>query len=69
MNTSLHKLHDISLGGIAIVCSQSAEDIPEVGEVVPLTLQQSGYTIFEVNARVCRRENTVFGSKVAFTFF
>jgi hypothetical protein len=68
VNTSLHKLHDISLGGIAIVCSQSAEDIPEVGEVVPLTHQQSGYTIFDVNARVCRRENTVFGSKVAFTF-
>jgi extracellular factor (EF) 3-hydroxypalmitic acid methyl ester biosynthesis protein len=68
VNASLHKLHDISLGGIAVVCNQSAEDIPEVGEVVPITLQQSGYTIFEVNARVCRRENTVFGSKLAFTF-
>jgi chemotaxis methyl-accepting protein methylase len=68
VRSSLHKLHDISLGGIAIVCNQAAEDIPEVGEVVPVTLQQSGYTIFEANARVCRRENTVFGSKVAFTF-
>jgi trans-aconitate methyltransferase len=68
VNSSLHKLHDISLGGIAIVCSQTAEDIPDVGEVIPLTIQQSGYTIFEANARVCRRESTVFGSKVAFTF-
>lgn len=68
VKSSLHKLHDISLGGVAIVCNQSAEEIPEVGEVIPLTIQQSGYTIFEVNARVCRRENTVFGSKVAFTF-
>jgi len=64
----LHKLHNISLGGVAIVCNQASEDIPEIGEVVPITIQQSGYTIFEVNARVCRRENTVFGSKVAFTF-
>ena len=68
VKSTLHKLHDISLGGIAIVCNQASEDIPDVGEVVPITVQQSGLTIFEVNARVCRRENTVFGSKVAFTF-
>jgi hypothetical protein len=68
VRTGLHKLHDISLGGIAVVCAQTAEDIPEVGEVVPLAIQQSGYSIFEGNARVCRRENTVFGSKVAFSF-
>ena len=68
VKATLHKLHDISLGGIAIVCNQASEDIPDVGEVVPITVQQSGLTIFEVNARVCRRENTVFGSKVAFTF-
>src|SRR5499427_5572606 len=68
VKSSLHKLHDISLGGVAVVCSQTAEDIPDVGEVLPLTIQQSGYTIFEANARVCRRENTVFGSKLAFSF-
>jgi extracellular factor (EF) 3-hydroxypalmitic acid methyl ester biosynthesis protein len=68
VRSGLHKLHDISLGGIAIVCNQSAEDIPDVGEIVPITLQQSGHTIFEANARVCRRESTVFGSKVAFMF-
>jgi extracellular factor (EF) 3-hydroxypalmitic acid methyl ester biosynthesis protein len=68
VRSGLHKLHDTSLGGVAVVCSQTAEDIPEVGEIVPLTIQQAGYTIFESNARVCRRENTVFGSKVAFSF-
>src|SRR5258708_39744790 len=68
VRTSLHKLHDISLGGIAVVCNQTVEDIPDVGEVVPLTIQQSSYTIFESNARVSRRENTVFGSKGPFSF-
>ena len=68
VRTALHKLHDISLGGVAIVCGQTADDVPDVGEVLPLSIQQSGYTIFESNARVCRRENTVFGSKVAFSF-
>ena len=68
VRNTLHKLHDISLGGVAVVCSQTAEDVPEVGETVPLSIQQSGYPIFESNARVCRRENTVFGSKVAFNF-
>jgi len=68
VRSSLHKLHDISLGGIAVVCNQAAEDIPDVGEIIPLTIQQSSYTIFESNARVSRRENTVFGSKLALSF-
>jgi hypothetical protein len=68
VRTSLHKLHNISLGGIAVVCNQAAEDLPDVGEIVPLTIQQSSYAIFESNARVSRRENTVFGAKVAFNF-
>src|SRR5882672_7583206 len=68
VRSSLHKLHDISLGGVAVVWSQTSEDVPEVGEVVPLAILQAGISIFESNARVCRRENTVFGSKVAFSF-
>jgi hypothetical protein len=68
VKAGLHKLHDISLGGVAVVCNQMAEDVPDVGEIVPLAIQQSGYSLFEANARVCRRENTVFGSKVAFSF-
>jgi extracellular factor (EF) 3-hydroxypalmitic acid methyl ester biosynthesis protein len=68
VRSTLHKLHNISIGGIGVICNQSAEDIPEVGEIVPLSIQQSDYSIFESNARVCRRENSVFGSKVAFAF-
>jgi extracellular factor (EF) 3-hydroxypalmitic acid methyl ester biosynthesis protein len=68
VRSALFKLQDISLGGISVVCNHAAEDIPEVGEIVPLSVQQSTYTIFESNARVSRRENTVFGSKIAFSF-
>jgi hypothetical protein len=68
VRSSLHKLHDISIGGLAVICNHASEDIPEVGELLPLTVEQSGYTIFESNARVSRRENTLFGSKVAFSF-
>ena len=68
VRSSLHKLQDISIGGMGVVCNQSIEDIPDVGEIVPLSLQQSSYPIFESSARVCRREHTVFGAKVAFSF-
>ena len=68
VRSSLHKLQDICIGGISILCNQSAEDLPELGEIVPLSIQQSGYAIFESNARVCRRENSLFGSKLAFSF-
>jgi hypothetical protein len=63
-----HQLKNISLGGVAVVCNQAASNIPEVGEIVPLTMQQSGFSIFEGTARVCRREDTVFGSALAFNF-
>jgi len=68
VRSALFKLQDISLGGVSVVCNHAAEDIPEVGEIVPLTIQQSNYAIFESNARVSRRENTVFGAKIAFCF-
>jgi extracellular factor (EF) 3-hydroxypalmitic acid methyl ester biosynthesis protein len=68
VGSSLYKLHDLSLGGLSVVCGQGAEEIPEVGEIVPLAIQQAEYPIFESNARVCRRENTIFGSKLAFNF-
>jgi hypothetical protein len=68
LRSGIHKLQDISLGGLAVLCNQSAEDVPEIGEVVPLTVQQLGFSIFESEARVCRREDTVFGSKLAFNF-
>ena len=68
VRSTLFKLHDVSLGGLSVICGQTAEEIPDVGEIVPLSIQQSDYPIFECNARVCRRENTIFGSKLAFNF-
>ncbi|HJW42576.1 MAG TPA: PilZ domain-containing protein [Rhizomicrobium sp.] len=63
-----YRLHDISLGGLAALSKQSHDELPEVGETVSLSIQQSGLPIFESSARVCRAENTVFGSKLAFNF-
>jgi SAM-dependent methyltransferase len=62
-----YRLHNISLGGIAAVSNHAADGALEVGEVVPLMLQQSGLSIFEGQARVCRSESMVFGAKVAFS--
>jgi hypothetical protein len=67
VRTSLHVFTTSASAALPWSVNQQVED-PEVGEVVPLTIQQSSYTIFESNARVSRRENTVFGSKVAFSF-
>lgn len=67
IGSSSFKLHNISLGGLAVVCNHATGEIPEVGDVVPLSIQQSGHSIFEANARTVRRENTVFGSKIAFS--
>ena len=58
-------LQNISLGGVAAVSKDTAIAPPDVGEVVPLEIEQGGLTIFESAARVCRSEQTVFGSKVA----
>ncbi|HEY0105096.1 MAG TPA: PilZ domain-containing protein, partial [Rhizomicrobium sp.] len=63
-----YRLHDISLGGLAALSKHSHDEVPQVGETVTLSIQQSGLPIFESRARVCRAENTVFGSKIAFQF-
>ncbi len=68
VGSTLYNLQNISLGGVAVIAQHGAEAALEVGEVVPLTIQQSGLSIFESEARVCRTETTVFGSKVAFNF-
>ncbi|MEI9994405.1 MAG: class I SAM-dependent methyltransferase [Rhizomicrobium sp.] len=68
VRSSAFRLHDISLGGLAALSKQSHDDLPEVGETVALSIQQSGLPIFESTARVCRSESTVFGSKLAFNF-
>lgn len=68
VRSNAYQLHNISLGGLAAIARNANEDMLEVGEVVPLSIQQSGQPIFESNARVCRTESTVFGSNVAFSF-
>lgn len=67
IGSSSYKLHNVSLGGLAVVCNQTVTEIPEVGDVVSLSIEQSGHSIFEANAKTVRRENTVFGSKIAFS--
>src|SRR5690348_7299041 len=68
VRTATYRLHDISLGGLAALAKQTELDTLEPGEKVELSIQQSGIPIFETAANVCRLENTVFGSKVAFSF-
>ncbi len=68
VRSNIYRLHDISLGGLAALSKHSQDDDPQIGETVPLSIQQSGLPIFESSAKVCRLENTVFGSKIAFNF-
>jgi extracellular factor (EF) 3-hydroxypalmitic acid methyl ester biosynthesis protein len=68
VGSSLYRLHDVSLGGLAALSKHSHNDTLQIGETVQLSLQQSGLPIFESAAKVCRSENTVFGSKIAFNF-
>ena len=68
VGSHLYNLQNISLGGVAVLAQHGAEANLEPGEIVPLTIQQSGLSIFESEARVCRTETTVFGAKVAFNF-
>jgi hypothetical protein len=68
VGTASFQLHDISLAGLAVLSKNTSPSTLDVGEVVPLTVQQCGLPIFEAQARVCRIENTHFGSKIAFVF-
>jgi hypothetical protein len=68
MGLGLHPLRNISVGGLALTCGQEAADVPAVGDTVHLTLQQSGLAIFESEAKVCRREDHVLSSTIAFRF-
>jgi len=68
IRSTTYRLHDIGLGGLAALAKQIDLDTLEPGEKVELSIQQSGITIFETAANVCRQENTVFGSKIAFSF-
>ena len=65
LRTRSYLLQNISLSGVAAVSKDTSMAPPDVGEVLPLQIEQGGLTIFESSARVCRAEQTVFGSKVA----
>jgi 2-polyprenyl-3-methyl-5-hydroxy-6-metoxy-1,4-benzoquinol methylase len=65
--SDLYQIHNISLGGVATTSRQTEDDF-EVGQAMPVSIQQSGIPIFESQAAVCRTERSVFGSKIAFKF-
>ncbi len=60
-----YTLQNISLAGLAAVSKDAAASPLEIGEVIPLEIEQGGVSIFSARARVCRSEQTVFGAKVA----
>ena len=65
--SNLYQIHNICLSGVATMTRQAEDDF-EVGQTMPLSIQQSGIPIFESQASVCRTERNVFGAKIAFKF-
>ena len=63
-----YQLNDVSLTGLSVIAKHTVDDELEIGEIVPVAFQQGGFAIFEGKAKVRRTENTVFGSKIAFSF-
>ncbi len=66
-SSNLYQIQNICLGGVAAVTRQTDDEF-EVGETLPISVQQSGIPIFECKATVCRSEKNVFGAKIAFKF-
>ncbi|MGH6889571.1 MAG: PilZ domain-containing protein [Rhizomicrobium sp.] len=65
---SAYHIQNLSLGGLAAITKEPANEDMSVGDTVRLTIQQSGLSIFESDAKVRWAEKTVFGSKVALSF-
>jgi SAM-dependent methyltransferase len=63
-----YQLHDISLGGMAVLSKDNSDTELEVGQVVPVSIQQGDFPLFQSAARVCRTESNFLGSKIAFNF-
>jgi len=64
----VYQIDNISLGGVAAIAKETHDNDLRAGDTVRLTIQQSGLSIFESNARVSWAEKTIFGSRVAFGF-
>ena len=64
---NFYQIHNICLSGVATMTRQTEDDF-EVGQTLPISIQQSGIPIFESQASVCRTERNVFGAKIAFNF-
>jgi extracellular factor (EF) 3-hydroxypalmitic acid methyl ester biosynthesis protein len=58
-------LQNISLGGVAVISKDETAELPAVGEVVPLEIEQGGLALLTGKARVCRSQQTVFGAQIA----
>ncbi|HEY3776680.1 MAG TPA: PilZ domain-containing protein [Rhizomicrobium sp.] len=65
---SAYQIQNLSLGGLAAITKEAANEDMSVGDTVRLTIQQSGLSIFESDAKVRWAERTVFGAKVALSF-
>jgi hypothetical protein len=63
-----YQIQNLSLGGLAAITKEPANEDMSVGDTVRLTIQQSGLSIFESDAKVRWSEKTVFGSKIALSF-
>jgi hypothetical protein len=68
IGSSAYQIQNISIGGVAAIGKESGRDDLSVGDIVRLTIQQSGLPIFESEAKVRWAEKTVFGCKIAFSF-
>lgn len=60
-----HRLHDLSMSGIAVVARGEDGWSGEPGEQVPIHLRLGDTILHEGHGRVCRVESTPFGTKVA----
>jgi extracellular factor (EF) 3-hydroxypalmitic acid methyl ester biosynthesis protein len=65
--SNFYHIQNIALGGVA-ASTRETDDSVEVGQTLPIVIQQCGITIFEALATVCRSEKSVFGAKIAFKF-
>jgi extracellular factor (EF) 3-hydroxypalmitic acid methyl ester biosynthesis protein len=68
IGSAAYQIQNISLGGVAAITKDAANDDLAVGDTVRLTIQQSGLPIFESDAKVRWAEKTIFGAKVALSF-